>query len=98
MLVKDSGDSSFKYLQNVYSKNDVQAQGISLAVALSERMGVVSRVHGGGFAGTIQAYVKTESIDEYKKSIEAVFGENSCHICKIRPYGVAVIEENGINS
>ncbi len=98
MLVKDSGDSSFKYLQNVYSKNDVQAQGISLAVALSERMGVVSRVHGGGFAGTIQAYVKSERIDEYKKYIESVFGENSCHICKIRPYGVAVIEENGINS
>jgi galactokinase len=96
--VTESGDSSFKYLQNVYSRNDVQAQGISLAIALSERMGVVCRVHGGGFAGTVQAYVKNEILDEYISSIESVFGEKSCHICKIRPYGVALIEEDGIKS
>ncbi len=96
--VSESGDSSFKYLQNVYSRNDVQAQGISLAIALSERMGVVCRVHGGGFAGTVQAYVKDEFLDQYISSIESVFGEKSCHICKIRPYGVALIEEDGIKN
>ena len=47
----------------------------------------VSRVHGGGFAGTIQAFVKNDFVNNYKKFVEAVFGDNSCHILKIRKQG-----------
>ena len=45
------------------------------------------RVHGGGFAGTIQAFVKNDNVDNYKTKMEKVFGEDSCHILKIRKYG-----------
>lgn len=89
-LVKASGDSSYKYLQNIYSNKDVQTQSVSLALALSEHLlgkNGVCRVHGGGFAGTIQAYVKKEAVAEYKKEIEKVFGENTCHVLGIRKYG-----------
>ncbi|MDE6625401.1 MAG: galactokinase [Lachnospiraceae bacterium] len=89
-LVKASGDSSFKYLQNVYSNSDVQHQNVSIALALSDLfLGVngVSRVHGGGFAGTIQAFVKNEAVADYKKQMDAVFGEGSCSTLKIRQYG-----------
>ncbi|MDE5864479.1 MAG: galactokinase, partial [Lachnospiraceae bacterium] len=89
-LVKASGDSSFKYLQNVYSNSDVQHQNVSIALALSDLfLGVngVSRVHGGGFAGTIQAFVKNEAVADYRKQMDAVFGEGSCSTLKIRQYG-----------
>ncbi len=95
-LVTKSGDSSFKYLQNVFTTK-ADEQGISLALALSERYGAVARVHGGGFAGTIQAYIKTEKTNDYKAAIESVFGKNSCKVYMIRPYGAAVVTENGIN-
>ena len=89
-LVKESGRSSFEYLQNVYSVKDVLNQNISLALALSDV--ILSedesfRVHGGGFAGTIQAFVKNDNVDNYKTKMEKVFGEGSCHILKIRKYG-----------
>ena len=89
-LVKASGDSSFKYLQNVYSNSDVQHQNVSIALALSEMFlngNGVSRVHGGGFAGTIQAFVKNEAVADYKKQMDAVFGKDACSILKIRKYG-----------
>ncbi len=76
-LVTASGNSSFKFLQNVYTNKNVSEQGISLALALTENAGFVCRVHGGGFAGTIQAYVPKASVGEYKAMIEKVFGENS---------------------
>jgi galactokinase len=47
----------------------------------------VSRVHGGGFAGTIQAFVKNEAVDEYKKQMDIVFGDGACNVLKIRKYG-----------
>ena len=89
-LVKASGDSSFKYLQNVYSNQDVQHQNVSVALALSDVFlgeNGVSRVHGGGFAGTIQAFVKNKAVAEYQKKMDNVFGEGSCSILKIRKYG-----------
>ena len=89
-LVKQSGDSSFKYLQNVYSNKDVTAQNVSLALAVSESVlgsDEASRVHGGGFAGTIQAFVKKENAKEYQKTMDKVFGEGSCEILSIRKYG-----------
>ena len=89
-LVKESGDSSFKYLQNVYSDHDVQHQNISVALALSEQFlgdNGVCRIHGGGFAGTIQAFVKNEAVARYQERMDAVFGEGSCSVLKIRKYG-----------
>lgn len=89
-LVKQSGDSSFKYLQNAYSNKDVTAQNVSLALAVSESVlgsDEASRVHGGGFAGTIQAFVKKENAKEYQKTMDKVFGEGSCEILSIRKYG-----------
>ena len=89
-LVKQSGDSSFKYLQNVYSNKDVTAQNVSLALAVSESVlgsDEASRVHGGGFAGTIQAFVKKENAKKYQKTMDKVFGEDSCEILSIRKYG-----------
>lgn len=89
-IVKASGESSFKYLQNIYSNHYVGQQAVSLALALSENLlGVhgVCRVHGGGFAGTIQAFVEDDYVEAYKQGIEKYFGEGSCHILKIRKYG-----------
>ena len=86
-VIKNSGDSSYKYLQNVYSNKYPDNQAVSLALALSE--GIlenhgVCRVHGGGFAGTIQAFVEDEYVDHYKEEIEKYFGEGSCHVLKVR--------------
>lgn len=88
--VKASGDSSFKYLQNVYTNRDVQHQNMSIALALSDSLlgeNGVSRVHGGGFAGTIQAFVKNEAVAGYKEGMDRIFGQGSCSILNIRKYG-----------
>ncbi len=89
-LVKASGDSSYKYLQNVYSNKDLKNQNVSVALMISEMLlgdAGVSRVHGGGFAGTIQAFVKKEYVPEYKKGMDAVFGDGACSDLRIRKYG-----------
>ena len=88
--VKASGDSSFKYLQNVYTNHDVQHQNVSIALAVSEAVlgdRGVCRVHGGGFAGTIQAFVKDEAVAEYKDRMDQLFGEGACSVLQIRKYG-----------
>ena len=90
ITVKVSGDSSYKYLQNVYSVKDVHQQNVSLALAVSEMVLAekgVCRVHGGGFAGTIQAFVKNEVVKEYQEYMNQIFGAGSCNIFKIRKYG-----------
>ena len=89
-LVKQSGDSSFKYLQNVYTNKNVTVQNVSLALAVSDTIlnpDEVSRVHGGGFAGTIQAFVKKQNANRYQKYMDKVFGKGSCEILSIRKYG-----------
>lgn len=89
-MIKESGDSSFKYLQNIYTNKDVQNQSMSIALAVSEQVlgeHGVCRVHGGGFAGTIQAFVENEFVETYQKALDAVFGEGSCHVLKVRKYG-----------
>ena len=89
-LIKESGASSFQFLQNVYTNKNVQEQGVSVGLAVSESIlgeNGVSRVHGGGFAGTIQAFVKNSFVEEYKEVLDSVFGEGSCHVLKVRPYG-----------
>ncbi len=89
-LVKASGDSSFKYLQNVYTTQDIHHQNVSVALAFSDHIlkdTGVSRVHGGGFAGTMQAFVPLSFVETYKAAMEQIFGENSCTILHIRKYG-----------
>lgn len=89
-MVKASGESSFQYLQNIYSNHYVDQQAVSLALALSQDILVhhgVCRVHGGGFAGTIQAFVEDDYVDIYQQEIEKYFGQGSCHILKVRKYG-----------
>ena len=89
-VVKESGDSSYKFLQNVYANCDVQNQSVSIGLAMSEKIigrNGVCRVHGGGFAGTIQAFVKDAFVTAYKTEIERVFGKGSCHVLKVRKYG-----------
>lgn len=89
-VVERSGNSSAKYLQNIYSPNDLTVQNVTVALAVSESVlgqKGVSRVHGGGFAGTIQAFVKNDAVPEYKKAMERIFGGESCHVLKVRAYG-----------
>lgn len=89
-VIKASGNSSFKYLQNVYMNTDIQHQNVSVALALSEIIlgeNGVSRVHGGGFAGTIQAFVKNEAVSNYQEFMNKTFGEGACNIYMIRKYG-----------
>ncbi|MBQ1549388.1 MAG: galactokinase, partial [Clostridia bacterium] len=88
--IKASGDSSYKYLQNVYSPRHLEAQAIPVALAVSDLVlkgRGASRVHGGGFAGTIQAFVPDDLVDDYRKAMDGLFGEGSCHILFVRPVG-----------
>lgn len=82
-LVNESGNSSFRFLQNVYPSSDPVSQGLSIAIAISERIldgeGAV-RVHGGGFAGTIQAYVPEKKLSTYISAMESLFAEG-CSTC-----------------
>lgn len=94
-LVNESGQSSFDYLQNLYSTTAVKEQSLSLAIALTKQFlgdEGACRVHGGGFAGTIQCYIPTKRLDNYKQMIEAVYGEGSCSVLSIRPVGGYEIE------
>lgn len=89
-VIRASGDSSAKYLQNIYSPKDVDSQNVTVALAVSESVlgeNGVCRVHGGGFAGTIQAFVKNEAVAAYKEQIEAIYGDDSCHVLKVRLQG-----------
>lgn len=89
-LVRASGDSSWRLLQNLYPPKAPAEQGLSLALALSERFLAgegAARVHGGGFAGTIQAYVPTARFEGWKALIESYFGQGSVHPIGARPLG-----------
>ena len=88
--IRRSGRSSFMYLQNVYSSLNVKEQSLSLALCLSD--GILGtdgafRVHGGGFGGTIQAFVPNEKINEYKNAMDSVFGKDACKVLNIRAQG-----------
>ena len=86
-----SGRSSYCYLQNVYTTKNVEEQGLSLALCLSERLlagkKAAWRVHGGGFAGTIQAFVPSSSVASYREAMDAAFGVGACMVLRIRPVG-----------
>ena len=95
-LVRESGDSSYKYLQNIYTVKNVGEQGLSLALALCGRLGAVCRVHGGGFAGTVQAYVEKSEAETFRRTLSAVFGENACLFLSFRPFGAVRVEQTRI--
>lgn len=90
-LVRESGHSSFAYCQNVYCAGEPAHQGLSVALAISERVLAGSRaawrMQGGGFAGTIQAFVPEEKLKDYCAEIESVFGAGSCHVLNLREQG-----------
>ena len=94
--VKESGLSSFRFLQNVFTTKNVQEQGLSLALCLTEEFlrgkKGVCRVHGGGFAGTIQAFVALEDVAEYAAKMNAVFGDGACHILSVRKSGACKVD------
>ena len=93
--VISSGKSSFCYLQNVYTTKNLKEQGLSLALCLAEGYlagkRAAYRVHGGGFAGTIQAYVPMADVDGFRKLMDGVFGEGKCIVLRIRPEGAVRI-------
>jgi galactokinase len=89
-MVIDSGFSSYMYNQNIYPVNNIKEQGVSLALALSDiilKGQGAWRVHGGGFAGTIQAFVPEKLLDKYIATLEHVFGKGACHNLFIRQKG-----------
>ena len=94
-MVVDSGFSSFMYNQNIFPPNNVREQGVSLALALSELVlkgKGAWRVHGGGFAGTIQAFVPQNLTDKYIKTLEHVYGPGSCKKLFIRETGSVKVD------
>ena len=89
-LVKESGRSSWMYLQNITSTGAVEHQEVAVALALCDTLlegKGAYRVHGGGFAGTVQAFVPMENLESFMTAIEAVIGENACHVLNIRQTG-----------
>ena len=94
-MVIASGQSSFMYNQNIFPVTNVKEQGVSLALALSDQVlkgKGAWRVHGGGFAGTIQAFVPKELHEKYINTLEHVFGKGACHNLFIRPQGAIKVE------
>ncbi len=94
-LTKESGFSSWMYLQNVVPAGYVQQQAMAVALGLCEHYlqgRGAYRVHGGGFAGTVQAFVPFDLLDSFQAGIDAVLGEGACHILSIRPQGGVEME------
>ena len=89
-LVKESGYSSYMYLQNVIPAGYREHQDVALALSLCELyLGGrgAYRVHGGGFAGTVQAFVPVDILESFREGIDAVLGDGACHVLSIRPHG-----------
>ena len=93
-LVKESGRSSWEFLQNITPAGAVREQAMAVALAVAERAlkgRGACRVHGGGFAGTIQAFVPLDSLEAFRAETEGALGAGSCHVLSIRPVGGAVL-------
>ena len=89
-LVKESGFSSYMYLQNVIPAGRIEHQEMAIALGLCQQYlngRGAYRVHGGGFAGTVQAFVPFDILDSFRAGIDAVLGEGACHVLSIRPQG-----------
>jgi galactokinase len=93
--VIESGRSSFCYLQNVYTTKNVSEQGLSLALCLAE--GYMSgkkgafRVHGGGFAGTVQAFVALSDVEGFRALMDSAFGDGKCMVLRVRQQGAVKV-------
>lgn len=89
-LVQNSGESSYCLLQNVYPSSVPAEQPVSIAIAVGSAVlggrGAI-RVHGGGFGGTVQAFVPSVLLTQFRDGMEAVLGEGCCHVLQIRPIG-----------
>ena len=89
-LVTASGKSSWTYLQNIYPAGETDLQPVAVALAMCDTLlqgKGAYRVHGGGFAGTVQAFVPFDMLEDFKQNIEAVLGMDSCHVLSIRSEG-----------
>ena len=96
-LVKESGRSSWVYLQNVLTTGATQNQAVAVALALCEKYlqgRGAYRVHGGGFAGTVQAFVPMDMVEGFRENVEKVLGKGACHILSVRPQGGVEMKEN----
>lgn len=94
-VVRQSGRSSWMYLQNVIVTGSVKEQSAALALALCDSIlgeRGAYRIHGGGFGGTVQAFVPDDMLEEFRQKVEAVFGPGSCHVMKIRSRGFMKVE------
>ena len=94
-LIKESGYSSYMYLQNVIPAGYVQHQDMAVALGLCQHYlqgKGAYRVHGGGFAGTVQAFVPMELLDSFRAGIDGALGEGACHVLSIRPQGGVEME------
>lgn len=97
-LIRESGFSSWMYLQNVIPAGYVRQQPVAVALGLCEHYlwgKGAYRVHGGGFAGTVQAFVPFELLDSFRAGIDAALGEGACHVLSIRPQGGVEMEVKG---
>jgi len=95
-LIRESGRSSFMYLQNVFADN--RDQSLSLALCMAEEMlreDGAWRVHGGGFAGTTLNFVPLKQVPEFVKTMNNAFGEKACFVLNIRPVGAAELRPGG---
>ena len=89
-LVNSSGHSSYMYLQNVDTYRDPERQPVAIALAMARYyLGLegARRVHGGGFAGTIQAFVPLDLLDDFKAGMDSLLGDGACRVTYIRPVG-----------
>lgn len=88
--MSESGRSSWMYLQNITPAGAIEHQDVAVALALCDTLlggRGAYRVHGGGFAGTVQAFVPMDMLEGFKTGIERVLGEGKCHVLSIRPQG-----------
>lgn len=95
-LVNESGISSWRFLQNVIPTGATAHQEVAFALAFVQKLlqgKGACRVHGGGFAGTIQAFVPNEDVDAFVKQVDAVLGEGKCQVMMIHPHGGELVEE-----
>lgn len=93
-IVNESGHSSYEYLQNTCVEGSVKNQAVNVALSLCDVLlggRGAHRVHGGGFAGTVQAFVPLDMLETFHTAIDAAIGEGSCHVLSIRPVGGAVL-------
>lgn len=89
-LIVDGGHSSFEYNQNAYSAKHPTQQGVPVGLALSQKVlegRGAWRLQGGGFAGTIQAFVPRDLLEAYRAALDGVFGQGACHVLNVRNYG-----------